>query len=58
MLKSSLAGDIANEDVTYRFQQGVSADLQGDFGMRSLHMYLPKLSLEKVHLVLKGLGAS
>lgn len=36
----------------------MSADLQGDFGMWSFHMYLPKLSLEEVHLVLKGLGAS
>lgn len=36
----------------------MSADLQGDFGMWSFHMYLPKLSLEKVHLVLKGLRAS
>lgn len=54
-----LSGETAHEDdITYRFQQGVSADLQGDFGMRSLHMYLPKLSLKKVHLVLKGFGAS
>ena len=36
----------------------MSADLQGDFGMWSFHVYLPKLSMEKVHLVLKGLGAS
>lgn len=43
---------------THRFQQSMSADLQGDFGMWSFHMYLPKLSLEKVHLVLKGLRAS
>lgn len=34
------------------------ADLQGDFGMWSFHVDLPKLSLEKVHLVLKGLRAS
>lgn len=41
-----------------RFLQGMSADLQGDFRMWSFHMYLPKLSMEKIHLVLKGLGAS
>ena len=36
-----------------RFLQGMSADLQGDFRMWSFHMYLPKLSMENVHLVRK-----
>ena len=36
----------------------MSADLQGDFRMWSFHIYPPKLSMGRVHLVLKGLGSS